>query len=136
MSEGKKKLVDLAKAVKEKVTPQGDQHLQRRGLDLVEALSKDLTGDAAMPGLRLYRDAPSKFRLQRANRNAEITVEWQRDIAALAVTCEKHGEPKSLHRYVYDATKDVFRRMEGAGEIYEDLTGFLIEYLFPEAKTT
>lgn len=134
MSEGKKKLVALAGKVKEKVSQQGDALLQKRGLDLVEALAADLTGEAAMPGLRLYRDAASKFRLQRATRNAEITVEWHRDIAALSITCEKHGEPKVLTRYVYDATKDHFRRMEGAGEAYDDLAAALAEYLFPETK--
>jgi len=134
MTEGKKKLVALAGKVKEKVSQQGDALLQRRGLDLVEALAGDLTGEAAMPGLRLYRDAPSKFRLQRATRNAEITVEWHKDIAALSMTCEKHGEPKALTRYVYDAAKDHFRRMEGGGEIYDDLAAALAEYLFPETK--
>ena len=30
--------------------------------------------------------APGKFRLQRATRNAEITVHWQRDIGAMVMT--------------------------------------------------
>jgi hypothetical protein len=72
--------------------------------------------------------------VQRSPRNAEITVEWQRDIAALALTAEKHGEPKTLTRYVWDEATKVWRRLEGGGEIYDDLTAALVTYLYPEGR--
>ena len=135
MSEdGKKRLKDLAKQVREKTTTTGAPQLHQKGLDLVDELSKELTGPDGMPGLKLYRDAPSRFRLQRAPRNAEITIEWQRDIGALALICEKHGEPKVLTRYVWDEGTKNWRRLEGGGEIYEDVTAALVAYLYPEHK--
>jgi|GEM_PF-1730759 len=132
--DGRKRLKDLAKQVREKVSQTGAPVLNQRGLDLVEELSKELVGPDGMPGLKLYRDAPGKFRLQRALRNAEITVEWQRDIGALALTCEKHGEPRTMVRYVWDEAASKWRRLDGGGEIYEDVTAALVEYMYPEAK--
>ncbi len=135
MSEdGKKRLKDLAKQVREKTTPAGAPQLHQRGLDLVDELAKELTAPDGMPGLKLYRDSPSKFRLQRSPRNAEISVEWQREIGALALSCEKHGEPKTLTRYVWDEGAKHWRRLEGGGEIYEDITAALVTYLYPEGK--
>ena len=77
---GRKLLMDLAKVVSEKVAPTGEPILNREGLKMVERIARDLTAPGGMPGLKLWRDAPSKFRLQRAPRNAEITLHWQRDI--------------------------------------------------------
>ena len=91
--EGKKRLKDLAKQVRDKVATTGAPVLQQRGLDIVEDLAKELTGPDGLPGLKLHRDSATKFRVQRSPRNAEITVEWERDIGALALTCQKHGEP-------------------------------------------
>lgn len=134
MSEdGKKRLRDLANQVRQKVTTSGAPLLNQRGLDLVDDLARELTGEGAMPGLRLYRDAPTKFRLARANRNAEITIEWERDIGALGLTCQKHGEPKTFVRYVWDASLDRWRKLDGGGEIYDDVTSALVTYLYPEA---
>jgi hypothetical protein len=132
--EGKKRLKDLAKQVRDKVATTGAPVLQQRGLDIVEDLAKELTGPDGLPGLKLYRDSPTKFRVQRAPRNAELTVEWERDIGALGLTCQKHGEPKSFVRYVWDAGESKWRKLDGGGEIYEDVTTALIEYLYPEMK--
>jgi hypothetical protein len=132
--EGKKRLKDLAKQVREKVATTGAPVLQQRGLDIVEDLAKDLTGPDGLPGLKLLRDSPSKFRVQRSQRDAELTVEWERDIGALALTCQKQGEPKSFVRYVWDAGETKWRKLDGGGEIYEDVTSALIEYLYPEMK--
>lgn len=113
--EGRKRLKDLAQKVREreKVTDEG-RH--KRGLLIVELLARDLTGEDGMPGLKLWRDAPSKFRLERAKCNAEIAFEWQRDIGA-----------------VNDEATDAWRRMEGeGGELYADLEAALVEYLYPE----
>ena len=132
--EGRKRLKDLANKVREreKVTDEG-RH--KRGLLIVELLARDLTGDDGMPGLKLWRDAPSKFRLERAKRNAEIAFEWQRDIGAAVMTCQKHGEPKRVTRYIHDESKDEWRRMEGeGGELYADVEAALVEYLYPEMK--
>lgn len=52
----------------------------------------------------------------------------------MVLTTEKFGGPRSLTRYVYDQAEDHFRRMEGEGELHEDLHDALIEYLYPEIK--
>jgi hypothetical protein len=131
---GRKRLQDLAKVVREKVAASGDTVLHRKGLVLVEMLARDLSAPDGMPGLKLFRDAPSKFHVVRGERNAEIGVEWQRDIGAAVMTAQKFGEPKKMVRYVYDEPGDRWRRMEGEGEIYDDLVSALVEYLYPEGK--
>ncbi len=87
-----------------------------------------------MPGLKVRRDSPSKFRLDRPPRNAEISVEWQRQIGAIVVTMEKHGEPRTLVRYVFDEGANHWRPMDGQGELYKDIAGALVQYLYPEAR--
>lgn len=135
MSEdAKKKLKDLAKQVRDKVAVSGHALLHQKGLELIEDMAKELASPDGMPGLRVLRDGTQKLRLQRPHRNAEITIEWHRDIGALAITSEKHGEPKKMVRYVFDEPKNNWRRLEGGGEVWEDLTAGLIEYLYPEAK--
>lgn len=132
--EAKKRLKDLAKQVREKVKPSGAPELHQRGLDLVDELAKELSSPDGMPGLKVLRDSPSKLRLSRPMRNAEIALDWQRDIGALAMTCEKHGEPKVLVRYVWDEAAKKWRKLDGGGEIWEDVTAAVVEYLYPEAK--
>jgi hypothetical protein len=132
---GRKMFQDLAKKVREKVAPAGEPLLNRKGLLAVELLARDLGAPDGMPGLQVWRDRPSKFRLTRAPRNAEIAVDWQRDIGALVVTGEKDGGPKKLVRYVFDEAEDRWRRMDGGGELYEDMTLILVEYLYPEGRT-
>ena len=88
-----------------------------------------------MPGLKLWRDSPTRFRLTRAPRNAEILLEWQRDIGAMVLAGEKFGDPKVLTRYVWDQEQGHFRRMEGEGRrLYEDVVAALVEYLYPEGR--
>ena len=132
--EGKKRLKELAKQVRDKVAATGAPVLQQQGLDIVEDLAKELTGPDGLPGLKLVRDSANKFRVQRSPRNAEITVEWERDIGALGLTCQKHGEPKTFVRYIWDAGETKWRKLDGGGEIYEDVTSALVEYLYPEMK--
>ncbi len=132
--QGRKLLQDLAGAVREKVAANGDALVHREGIKMVERLARDLTAPEGMPGLKLWRDSPVKFRLQRSPRNAEIAVEWQRDIGALVMTAEKFGGPKAMMRYVFDPQLDAFRRMEGEGEPYADLVEWLVEYLYPEGR--
>ncbi len=52
----------------------------------------------------------------------------------MVVAGEKFGEPKQLTRYVFDQELAHFRRMEGEGELYEDLVAALVEYLYPEGR--
>src|SRR5690242_18001659 len=133
MSEkGKKLFQDLAKQVREKVQPSGEPVLHKRGLDAVEQLATDLADPEGMPGLKVRRDLPSKFRLDRPPRNAEIAVEWQREIGAIVVTMEKHGEPRTVVRYVFDEGANHWRPMDGAGELYKDIAAALVHYLYPE----
>ncbi len=130
----RKLLADLAATVREKVSPTGEALVNREGIKMVERLARNLTAPGGMPGLKLWRDTPTKFRLQRPNRNAEIMVEWQRDIGAMVMTGEKFGESKRLTRYVFDQEQSHFRRMEGEGELYEDMVEALVEYLYPEGR--
>src|SRR5258708_26398610 len=135
MSEsGKKLLKDLGKQVREKLSPSGEPRLNARGLAFVDEMAKELTGPDAMPGLRLYRDTPQKFRLQRDKKNAELSLEWQRDIGAAVLTGVSMGHVKLTERYVFDDAQARWRRMDGLGEIYEDLTNALVEYLYPEGR--
>ena len=135
MSEdGKKRLRDLAQQVRAKVATTGAPLLNQRGLDLIEDLAKELMSPDGMPGLKLHRDSAAKLRLARANRNAEISVEWERDIGALGLACEKHGEPRTFVRYVWDDGDQKWRKLDGGGEIYEDVSIALATYLYPEAN--
>jgi hypothetical protein len=131
---GRKLLQDLAAQVREKVSPTGEPLINREAIKTVERLARDLTGPGGMPGLKLWRDTPTRFRLTRPPRNAEILLEWQRDIGAMVLAGEKFGEPKRLTRYVFDQEQAHFRRMEGEGELYEDMVAALVEYLYPEAR--
>jgi hypothetical protein len=97
-------------------------------------MATELASPDGMPGLRVQRDGAQKLRLGRPQRNAEITIEWHREIGALSMTCEKHGEPKRLVRYVHDDAQAKWRRLDGGGEAWEDLTAAVVEYLYPEAK--
>ena len=132
--DAKKRLRDLAKQVREKVTPTGAPLLHQKGLELIEELGTELASPEGMPGLKVWRDSAQKIRLTRAPRNAEITLEWHREIGALSMTCEKHGDPKVLVRYVWDEAAKKWRKLDGGGEIWEDVTAALIEYLYPEGK--
>jgi hypothetical protein len=129
---GKKLLMDLAATVRERVSPAGEPLVNREGIKMVERLARDLTAPGGVPGLKLWRDTPTKFRLTRPPRNAEILLEWQRDIGAMVLAGEKFGEPRRMTRYVYDPEQAHFRRMEGEGELYEDVVEALVEYLYPE----
>jgi len=131
---GRKLLKDLAAQVRAKTTPAGEPALNKRGLDAIASLSSELSGPDGMPGIRVWKDSQAKLRLERPPRNATITLEWQRDIGALVVTAQKHGEPLTLTRYVFDEGKDHWRPMEGGGELYADVTAALVEYLYPEGK--
>ena len=131
---GRKLLQDLATSVRERVSPAGEPLVNREAIKMVERLARDLTAPGGMPGLKLWRDSPTRFRLTRAPRNAEILLEWQRDIGAMVLAGEKHGEPKQLTRYVWDQEQAHFRRMEGEGELYEDMVAALVEYLYPEGR--
>jgi hypothetical protein len=131
---GRKLLSDLATSVREKVSPAGEPLVNREGIKMVERLARDLVAPGGMPGLKLWRDTPTKFRLTRSNRNGEILLEWQRDIGAMVLAGDKVGEPRKMVRYVYDQELQHFRRMEGEGELYEDLVASLVEYLYPEGR--
>jgi hypothetical protein len=134
MSEnGRKRLQDLANTVRAKAAASGDNVLHKKGLLQIELLARDLQAPDGMPGLRLTREAPSKFKLARAQRNATITLEWQRDIGCIVMTCEKIDAAKVARRYVYDEPKDIWRNMDNDNELYDELIDELTEYLYPEA---
>jgi hypothetical protein len=135
MSEGGKKLLkDLSKQVRDKLSPGGEPLLNQKGLALIEEMVKELNGPEGMPGLHLLRDGPHKFRLQRPRKNAEITVEWERSIGAAVMTGTELGHVKRTERYVWDEAQTKWRRLDGLGEIYEDLSTALVELLYPEGR--
>ena len=131
--EGKKKLKDLAAAVRAKAA-QSDEARHKKGLLLIELLARELAAPDGLPELKVWRDAPSKFRLTRGKRNADVAVEWQREIGAAVMTCERPGEPKRMWRYIHDEPTDSWKRMEGEGEIWNDIADTLAEYMYPEGK--
>jgi hypothetical protein len=133
-NDGRQRLKDLARVVRDKVTPVGAPLLDKRGLDMVETLARDLTGSDGMPGLKLWRDAPTKFRLQRANRNAEISIEWQRDIGAVVMTVERVGQRRRQVRFIHDEAQDQWRPLDGGDDLYAAIAAALVEALYPEGR--
>jgi hypothetical protein len=131
---GKRLLKDLARSVREKITPAGVPQLDERGLGMLDDLARELGGPDAMPGLSLWRDAQNRFRLTRANRNAEISLEWQKNIGALVLTMERANHPRKQIKYLFDEGESAWKPLNGAGELYQDLTEGLVEFLYPEVK--
>lgn len=131
---GKELLSAFSAKVKKEVLPSGEPILHALGQKAVADLAQDLGGADGPPGLRVLRDAGDRFRLQRPNKNAEITVEWVRPIGAIVVKNDKAGRLAPERRYTHRAADDAWHRMEGEGELYEDIMGFLAETMYPEAK--
>jgi hypothetical protein len=133
---GKKLLADLASKVRKEVTPDGEPVLHARGQKAVGDLAKDLAGPDGLPGLQLFRDTTDKFRVQRPARNGEIAVAWQRPIGAIVVVVHRGERREAEVKYVYREADDEWHRMEGEGELYEDVSKWLVDVLYPEAKRT
>jgi hypothetical protein len=131
---GKQLLADLAKKVKEEVAPSGEPVLHARGQKAVADLASDLSGPDAPPGLRVFKDAVDRFRLQRPGRNGQIAVAWDRPIGAIVVQVEKLGRRERDVRYRFEEGADEWRRMEGEGELYADIAQWLADVLYPESK--
>lgn len=131
---GKRLLKDLNQSVRQHFTPTGTHLVEQRGLAIIEELIEALTGPDGMPGLKLWRDAQSKFRVQRALRSGEIGIEWQSQIGALLMTVERVNYPKKQSRYVFDERDSRWKPLSGGGELYEDLTASLIETFYPEGR--
>jgi hypothetical protein len=131
---GKQLFADLAKKVRDDLAPSGEPLLHARGQKAVSDLAADLSGPDGLPGLRVFRDRTDQFRLQRPSKNAQITVQWQRPIGAVVVSLEKNGRAEPDVRYLWREASDDWHRMEGEGELYEDVSKWLVEYLYPEAK--
>lgn len=124
----------LAAEVRKQVGSSGELALEERGLRKIEELATELGGPKGIPMLQLRRDSPVRLRLQRSRRNAEMTVEWQRDIGAIVITGHYLGEQRFLHRYVWDPGEERWRRMDGVRGLYDELSESLAELLFPEAR--
>ncbi len=131
---GQKLLAEFSKAVRERTTPDGEPLLNQRGLEKIDALAKALTGADGPPGLRLARDVRERFRLTRDGRNAQITVGWKREVGAIEVGGERANKTSRALLYVWDADAAHWRKLDGVGELYEDLVIVLTEYLYPEAR--
>ncbi|MCC7538275.1 MAG: hypothetical protein IT379_18765 [Deltaproteobacteria bacterium] len=124
----------LGDALRQQAGASGVITLDERGMRAMEELVSDLTGEKGIPMLKLHRDAPTRFRLQRTGRNAEVTVEWQRDIGAIVVLGDYLGQRKFQRLFVYDPNEARWRRMDGVRGLYEELTDALTEVLFPEVR--
>ena len=135
MSDGKKRLEELAKRARANLARHGTgtspDHL--RGLALLDELERELKGPLAMPGLSVKRD-PDRIMLTRAPRNAEVVLFWDKAIHVLDVRVMRHGEPAKLRRCVFDPHANHFRTMDDPHvELYELLTDSIQFALYPEA---
>jgi hypothetical protein len=131
---GKQLLSAFSAKVKKEVAPSGEPVIHARGQKAVAELAADLSGPDAPPGLKVFRDAIDRFRVQRQAKNAEIRVEWQRPIQCIVVALEKAGRTLPEVKYVHRDGDDSWHRMEGEGELYEDVMGLLAEAMYPEAR--
>lgn len=131
MSDGKKRLEELAKKARANLAPTGASLEQVRGLALLDELERDFKGALAMPGLSVKRD-PERIVLTRPPRNAEIVIFWDKAIHALEVRTMRHGEPAKLRRCVYDPQAQHFRTMDDERvELYSLLTDSISFALYP-----
>ena len=131
---GKQLLSAFSAKVKKEVAPSGEPVMHARGQKAVAELAADLSGADAPPGLKVFRDAVDRFRAQRPGKNAEIRVEWQRPIGCIVVVLDKAGRLQPEVKYVYRDDDEAWHRMEGEGELYEDVMGLLAEAMYPEAR--
>lgn len=134
MSDGRKRLEELAKKARANLAPTGVSPDQLRGLALLDELERDLKGPLAMPGLSVRRDG-DRIVLTRAPRNAEVSMTWDRAIHALEVRATRHGEPAKMRRCIFDGAAGHFRTMDDPQEeLYALLTDCMAFALYPEAK--
>ena len=131
---GKKLFADLATKARDQIAPSGEPLLHARGQKAVAELAADLSGPDTPPGLKLFRDGVDRFRLQRPGRNGEIDVRWNRPIGAIVVQTAKGERADPEVKYLYREAADEWTRMEGEGELYEDISKWLTEYLYPELR--
>jgi len=54
----------------------------------------------------------------------------ERDIGALGLTCQKHAS-RDLRSLRLGCGESKWRKLDGGGEIYEDVTNALVEFLYP-----
>jgi hypothetical protein len=134
MSDAKERLRALAGNVRTKLDPSGEHLVHQKGLGLVEEIARELGGAMAMPGLTVLRPAVEKAKLLRSGKNAEIVVSWERPIGALELTSRALGKERTFRRYVWDGGTSVWRRMEGVGELWEDLQAELLAVLYPDVR--
>jgi hypothetical protein len=131
---GKKLFADLAEKARAQIAPSGEPVLHARGQKAVADLAADLSGPESPPGLKVFRDGGDRFRLQRPGRNGEIAVRWNRPIGAIVVMTARGDRVDPEIKYLYRDTEEEWTRMEGEGELYEDISKWLVEYLYPELK--
>lgn len=131
---GKKLLAGLGAKVREELDTSGQSLLHIKGQKAVADLAKDLEGPDAPPALKVFKDAVDRFRLQRPTRNGQIAVRWERAIGAIVMQVELGPVKQPEVRYVHREEDDSWNRMEGEGELYEDVTFWLGEVLYPESK--
>lgn len=133
---GKKLFAELGAKVRQELNPSGEPLLHAKGQKAIADLAADLQGPDGPPGLKVFRDGVDRFRLQRPQRNGQISVSWVRSIGALVVHVEKGDRKDPEVRYVLNAADDAWHRMQGEGELYEDIAAWLGEILYPESKRT
>jgi hypothetical protein len=131
---GKKLFAELANKVRKEIAPNGEPELNKRGLEALQELADDLTGPDGLPGLRVFKDGVHQFRLQRPQRNGQIIVSWNRGIGAITIVVEKLSGREAEVKYLWREADDAWTRMEGTGELYEDVSKALVDTLYPEAK--
>lgn len=134
MSDGKKRLAELAAKARANLPPTGESPDNVRGYALLDELERELKGPLAMPGLVVKRDK-LRVALSRPPRNADVIITWDKAIGALEVRTQRHGEPAKLRRCVFDPHLSHFRTMDDSKtELYELLTESIAFALYPEAS--
>ena len=133
---GKELLANLAQQVRKEVAPSGEPMLHAKGQKALAELAADLSDGDGLPGLKVLRDGSDRVRLQRPQRHGQITIEWQRPIGAMVAIVEKDGRREAEIRYLLVEAEDEWKRMEGEGELYSDVTKWLGDVLYPESKRT
>lgn len=134
MSDGKKRLAELAAKARANLPPTGESPDNVRGAAMLDELERELRGPMAMPGLVVKRDK-ERLSLTRPPRNAEVVLTWDRMIGAFELRVMRHGEPAKIRRLVFDPHAGHFRSMDDERvEIYALLTDGITFALYPEAK--
>lgn len=132
--EGRARLANLSKQVKEVLSNDGEQLMHRRGVEAMVDLAQDLTGEEAPPGLIVQRDGGLRLKLLRKDRPGLITISWERPIGALVGEWERMDKRGGPFRFTWREPEQRWNEMDSGDELYTWLTATLADILYPDSK--